>query len=104
LNEDLNKYLDHCREARSELKQEKMKSDSMLGQWRFYRHQHKKVKREMRKICTDIDMLLNDSLDANDFKTFIIALKRRYNLIIIIIFFLFIYFFLKKLFIISIDF
>jgi len=77
LNEDLNTYLDRCREARSELKQEKMKSDSMIGQWRFYRHQHKKIKREMKKICNDIDLILNDSSDSNQFKSFIIALKKR---------------------------
>ncbi|CAG2100116.1 unnamed protein product [Medioppia subpectinata] len=79
LNEELTVYLDRCRETHSELKNEKLKSDSLVSQWRYYRVQHKKIRKDMKRICGDIDNILDDSIDGLDLKQFIISLKKRFN-------------------------
>lgn len=54
-NQDMLEYLENCRKARNELKQEKTKVEGLSAQWRFYRNSHKQSEKMKKMIAEEID-------------------------------------------------
>jgi hypothetical protein len=75
---ELTKYLELYREARADLKQEKMKGEAMIGQWRYYRSALKQSEKRKKQITSDAQELLKDpEVDVYLLKKFVAQLKKR---------------------------
>ena len=77
-NKEIVDYLEQYRDVKNLLKQEKNKVDSMAGQWRYYRNNHKQNEKLKKQLAEQIDEFLScDDLPVDCIRDFVGMIKRR---------------------------
>lgn len=78
-NKEIIEYLEQYRDVKNLLKQEKNKVDSMAGQWRYYRNNHKHNEKLKKQLAQQIDHFLLTQADppVDLIRDFVAMIKRR---------------------------
>ena len=77
-SKEIMNYLEQFREVTNMLKQEKIKVDSMTGQWRYYRNNHKVNEKLKKKLALQIDdFLAHSDVPVEHIREFVDHIKRR---------------------------
>lgn len=77
-NTEILDYLEQYRDVKNLLKQEKTKVDSMAGQWRYYRNNHKQNEKLKKQLAEQIDEFLSlQDLPVHCIRDFVGMIKRR---------------------------
>lgn len=78
-NKEIIDYLEQYRDVKNLLKQEKNKVDSMAGQWRYFRNNHKQNEKLKKQLSHQIDHFLQTETDpaVEQIRDFVTMIKRR---------------------------
>jgi len=78
LAEEVNQYIDNYQSAKNDLKTERQKAESVVGQWRYLRHKNKANEKQKKEISRQIsDHLQFPNITADQLKELMVKIKRK---------------------------